>query len=460
MTVLNMCRVTVQTFRIDRWIAVDLALPTQMELGELLPYITEIACGATMGRDDGVSRRWTMARLDGSLLDEATTLTDNGVRDGEILVLTTAETEMPEAAFDDLCHSVIAMSAPSDRDDLMSRRFCAAACLWAAAFGAVVLAWSGISSAGHHALIAAIVSAAATAGTIVVSRVDTEPLPTLALGMTATAFAGVAGFLVVPAGPAAPNLFLAAAICSAVSIVLLHVTSRGTTHFTAIATFSIVSAIAAGGAAVWPGPAEAVGAVLVAASLAMLGVAAKLSIVLTGLSPTMPAAPDREYEEDLPPDIRAQRAGRGHQTLTGLLAGFSASAALGTALVAAGLHDETALSGIALTTVVSLVMLLRSRQQRGAVRTGVLFGAGMVSASATFVLVVVSAPRHAHWVCLLVVVLGVGALCLVRSDFAARSSPVARRSNELLDYLALASIVPLACWVGDVFGIVRGLSLT
>ena len=84
----------------------------------------------------------------------------------------------------------------------------------------------------------------------------------------------------------------------------------------------------------------------------------------------------------------------------------------------------------------------------------------MVSASATFVLAVLSGPRHAHWACLIAVVLGVGALCLSHTDFGARLSPLARRSVELLDYLALAAVVPLVCWVGDVFGIIRGLSLT
>ena len=71
-----------------------------------------------------------------------------------------------------------------------------------------------------------------------------------------------------------------------------------------------------------------------------------------------------------------------------------------------------------------------------------------------------SAPRYAHWACLIAVVLGVGALCLTNTDFAARLSPFARRGIELVDYLALAAVVPLACWVGGLFGFVRGLSLT
>ena len=75
---------------------------------------------------------------------------------------------------------------------------------------------------------------------------------------------------------------------------------------------------------------------LAAASLAMINAAAKLSIVLTGLSPRMPSSVDAAADEDpLPAGVGALRVARGHQTLTGLLAGFSLSAALGVALVVA-----------------------------------------------------------------------------------------------------------------------------
>ena len=48
----------------------------------------------------------------------------------------------------------------------------AVACLWAAGWGAVVLSWCGSSPASTRAVIAAIVALAATAGSIVASRVE------------------------------------------------------------------------------------------------------------------------------------------------------------------------------------------------------------------------------------------------------------------------------------------------
>ena len=84
----------------------------------------------------------------------------------------------------------------------------------------------------------------------------------------------------------------------------------------------------------------------------------------------------------------------------------------------------------------------------------------MISTTAVFTLVAMSDPGHAPWVGLIAVILGAGTLCLTRADVGERLSPFVRRGIEVVDYLALAAVVPLACWVGGLFGFVRGLSLT
>ncbi len=458
MTMLNLCRLTVQTCHDGRPVAVDLALPTGQELGELIPSVVDIVGDGSTAEDGVATERWMLSWIGGSVLDESMTLHENGVRDGDILLLTTAP---PHCAMfvADLFHSVVDASSTTGRDQRVSQRLAAIASLCAAACGSVTLAYGSSPTVGR-AITAAMVAVAATAGSIVASRLEPEPLPSVALGVMAAVFAAVAGFLVVPGGPAPPNLFLAAAICTAVSTVLLHVNPCGTTCFIAVAAFSALAAIGAGVVALWPTPAATVGAVLAAVSLALVGVAARLSIVLTGLSPTIPSTAGDEFDDGLPTGCHGEQARRGHQTLTGLLAGFSASAASGAVLVAADVRDASALSGVIFTAVVSAVLLLQARQQRGLMRTTVVFGSGMATASTTFALAVHFLPGHVHWICLTAVVLGVGAMCLTIGDFGARLSPVVRRSVDVFDYVAVASVVPLTCWVADVFGIVRGLSLT
>ncbi len=459
MSVLDMCRVTVRTVRRGTSVAVDLALPTWLELGEILPDVVDLV-GDEVAKD-GLTARRALSRLDGSTLDESVTLHENGVQDGDVLVLTTDPIPRSEWHCDDVGQHAVDASASLDRRIGWPRGMGAVACWWSTGVGATTLAWPGPAAPGTRAALAAIVAGAATTAAIIASRIDAEPLPTVTLGMTAALFGAVAGFLMVPGGPAPPNFFLAAAICSAVSAVLVHVTSLGAPFFTAIVAFSTMVASAAAIVAVWPAPTSAVGAALAAASLAMMNVAAKLSILVTGLAPRMPSSLDAmSDEETFPAADSAHRAARGHQTLTGLLAGFSLAAALGVVLVTADQYDQNAGSGVAFTGVVSAALILRAGQQRGWGRSTAVLTAGLISTTAVFTLIAVSDPGHAPWVGLIAITLGAGALCLTRADVGQRLSPVARRGIEVVDYLALAAVVPLACWVGGLFGFVRGLSLT
>lgn len=437
--------------------AVDLCLPTRIGLGQILPDIVDL-----VGEPDAVggdfSMRWTLSRLDGSTLDESMTLRENGVHDGDILLLASgASVHEPNA--DDLCQYVVEASSSTAQDSDWPNRIGALACLWSVAVGATALVWADHSAPSPRAVVAAIMAAAAIAAAIVLSRVDGDSLPTLTLGATAAVFGAVTGFLVVPGGPAPANFFLAAAICSAVSTVLLHVTSRGTTSFVALAAFSAMAAIIAATAAMWPVPRAAGGALLATASLAMVGAAAKLSILLAGLSPRIPSAADSAPDEEKPAAIGTDRAYRGHLTLTGLMAGFSLAAASGVVIVATDPGGDNALGGAAFGGVVSAVLLFRATQQQGAARSTAVFVAGLISTTAAFTLVALSAPQHAAWVCPVSVALGAGALGLTCSDLGTRVSPFARRALEIGDYLSVAAVVPLACWVGGVFGFVRGLSL-
>jgi hypothetical protein len=71
-------------------------------------------------------------------------------------------------------------------------------------------------------------------------------------------------------------------------------------------------------------------------------------------------------------------------------------------------------------------------------------------------MVVIAAPERAYWVCLLAIAIG---LCALGSALGGTSNPLAHRTIEVLEYLALAAVIPLACWVGGLYGLVRGLSL-
>ena len=84
----SLCRLTVQDGEDAGSLAVDLALPRNADVGLLMPPIVDL-----VHRDDdpAAARRWRLARICGSPLDESMTLNENDVRDGDLLVLTTAD---------------------------------------------------------------------------------------------------------------------------------------------------------------------------------------------------------------------------------------------------------------------------------------------------------------------------------------------------------------------------------
>jgi type VII secretion integral membrane protein EccD len=464
MMISDLCRVSVHTSRDGQPIVVDLVLPTGSDVGLLIPSIVDLVGSqdmATASMPTGV-RGWRMSRLGGRALDESMTLHDNGVRDGDLLLLSTLEIAASKPVFDEACQAIVGLSASLERNEQASPIIGAAACIWAAGFGATALVWSRVADpANSHAVTAGVAMLTAATAAVVSRRVHPHALPSVTLGVVAIAYAWVTGFMAVPAGPGAPNLCLAAAASAAISVLLLRITACGTEAFTAVAAFSTLTAIAAAGAVVWSSSARILGAVVAALALAMLAVAAKLSIVVAGLSPAMPTADDLVKDESEPPEGHAARAVRGGKTLTGLLIGFAASTTLGAVLVAANSRRGGGwLSDAAFTAVVGVVLMLRARQQTSVVRTGAFVGCGMASVTAACALVLLSQPRHVDWVCAVAAVAGLGALCLAMIDADTRWSPVARRGVELLEYLALGAVIPLACWVGGLYGVLRGLSLS
>ena len=86
-----------------------------------------------------------------------------------------------------------------------------------------------------------------------------------------------------------------------------------------------------------------------------------------------------------------------------------------------------------------------------------LLSSAIVAAAAGFAAAAVSAPGQAHLIGALAAAAGTAALgCLLGLTI----SPIVARAVEVVEYLALAAVVPLACWVGGIFGLVRGLGLT
>ncbi|MCV7281979.1 type VII secretion integral membrane protein EccD [Mycolicibacterium flavescens] len=443
----SLCRVSVHVDRADTAQTVDLALPSEARLGDMLPAIVDLA-------ETGPARsgRWRLHRIDGSPLDESLTLRDNMVDDGELLWLTTEHVPEPVLVDRDPGRTV----ATRQSLGAIPRPVCVTLSLAAAGLGAAAIVWSARSTAATAAVVTGAALSLAAAGAAVAARraYPTDPTLCASLGLLAAMLAAVTGAVVVPAGPLVAHVLLASAAAFAVAVILLRLNGVAVAVFTSVATASLLCAAGSAIAIVCRFDPAAAGAVLATTALAALSMAPRLAIALTRIGP---APPDPDAPE--PAAVETDRAARAHEALTGMVLGASLTATAGSAVVAAatGFHNQSPLAPVAFTTVTGLALLLRTGTHGGAVRRSALAVCGSLCVTAGFVVLTVTIPHHAHWLGAIGVVTGtagLGPLLDVRPSLAVR------RAAEIAEYAVLAAAIPLACWVAGAFAVVRDLALT
>ncbi|HEY9305116.1 MAG TPA: type VII secretion integral membrane protein EccD, partial [Mycobacterium sp.] len=166
-------------------------------------------------------------------------------------------------------------------------------------------------------------------------------------------------------------------------------------------------------------------------------------------------------ESDGACDELGAKAIRANGWLTSLVAAFSGSAALGAIGAAAGSlsADRPRWLGITFATITGGVLLLRARSHSDLARSAPLIAAGIATLSATLVTAAVAYPAHTPYIAAVSTTMAAAALCLGFIAQTMTVSPIGQRSVELLEYLALAVVVPLAFWICGLYGAVRGLNL-
>jgi type VII secretion integral membrane protein EccD len=420
----SVCRLSFQVEGGEGSDIVDIALPAGTPVCILLPGIVSLF--DPTAEPDTVVDDWRLDRLCGTPVDDWMTLAENGIRDGELMILTSRATPRLGPLQWDPCRTVAVTDPPSDDTAGVG----AASCVWAAITASVALAWAG---AGAHDWSHLIVAAAASCAAAITAIANRGVGPRVA----AVAFASATGVLAVPSTPSAASAFLAASAGLSMSLLMLR--SAMSAVLVATVTLSGLVAVAAVGPVIGTVSTSAVGATMVAASLGVLAIAPRTAILASGLRP-----------DDHPDDCGA-RATFAHVTLTGLVVGCACGAAIGVVVVALGCRrpDPPALAGVAFTAVVGLALSLRGRSHADTPRRIALVVSGLCCFTASFAIAVAAAPSNAGWPS--AVVIAVGLAALRRHEVG----PAMARAVELLEYAVLAAAVPLACWVGGVYAIAR-----
>nr|WP_156687364.1 type VII secretion integral membrane protein EccD [Mycobacterium sp. Marseille-P9652] len=423
---------------------VDAVLPGAVPVAVIIPSVVDMlrAVGGFGAHQVG---RYQLSRLGDPAMDAATTLSDNEIRDGDILVLAPGPAPQAVPRHHDPAGAVSATLAGVARPwgSAQSRlaRATAAACL--TGVGGMVL---GLNALSHNAITAAIAAAAATAallGAAIAQRSCRDRAAALALNILAVLFAAVAGVLAVPGPPDVAHSALAASAAAATAVLATLAGGRGGVTLSAVACLSVIVAAATLAGAITGAPLRTIASVSTLACLGLLGAAGRVSIMLAGLSPRLDAG-------SVGPGVHAA-ARRADRWLTVLLAAFGASAAA--AAVATVLAGAPCLSCIAFGVLTGALLLLRSR---GAdIRRAVVFVVGGTAVIATtFAVSAAHATDRGPLVAAATAVLAAAAMGL--GFVAPTTSPLAGRAAEVLEWSALVATVPLTFEICGIYAAVRG----
>ncbi|WP_028937604.1 type VII secretion integral membrane protein EccD [Pseudonocardia spinosispora] len=481
------CRVTVCAPRSR----MDLALPVDLTVAELVPMLTELAGESTTrqrprsGTGPGAPGAWCLAAVAGAELPPQATLAGLGVLDGDMLRLRRRSDSPPPPVFDDPVDAVAeAVRSPDGEPDAWADldndgdgridpfavrpwndRCRRPAGLTAAALATVLTAalLAGVRGLGEHASVpAAVIAGLAAAGALIgamrIVTVDESAGVVLAFG--AIPLAAAAGVAALPGTPAAAHLLLACALAAAAASAGLALLGTAAPVLVAAALATVLGAMAALVRVFDIGTVWGLAAGAAAVAIGLLPTLPRVSVRLAGLPPpVIPTTPDEMVLADAnweladPEEVRHQSQ-LAHTYLAGLVLGCSIVAGVGAVLAA----TQGGWGGASFSTVVIAVLMLRSRGYVTAAASTAPFVAG---ASAGTVLAARLATEGSGpaklGVALALMIAGGIAVWLVWTGPKRESSPVVRRSVDIVEAVLVVATFPLALWVLDLYSAVRGL---
>jgi type VII secretion integral membrane protein EccD len=437
---------------------VDVSLPPQSTVAEVLPLLVRMTAGERAGTG------WTLGRLGTDPFDGSSTVSSANIRDGELLYLHSREAQPPPMVFDDVVDAIA--GAAADRRDTwqpaLSRGLGLVAALLAFGGAAVLVAaarppWPVATLVdGLLAFVLLLVGAAlarsfgdARAGAVVAAG-----------GLPASFLAGTA--LVAPDGtnPFIPGPGPLAAGCAILAVYAVLAAGAVADRLAWFATFVVAAAagcVAALSTVVTGARGSSVAAAVTACAL-VLGPILPITAIRLGRLP-LPRVPTdtAAFRRDETPTYGPEVAGNtelAEKVLTGLLSAIAVVAlAATTVLLAADTAWALGLAGLA-----GVAMLLRARAYTGASQRGALLvgGAAIMAATGGAVAWSGSATARAG---LIVAVLLLGVICVVYAVRAPANqpSPYWTRLLDVVEFLALVSLVPLAAAVIGLYQAARSL---
>ncbi|MET9488707.1 type VII secretion integral membrane protein EccD [Nocardia sp. NPDC006630] len=454
---------------------VDMAIPIDVPVALVIPSVVDMVAQHSRTNDfdnDGEHfepHEWVLARIGQPPLSNSLSLAEQGVRDGELLMLESAEHTAPTPLFDDIMYNVAIADADhfrgwSPRTARLTGSLLAVLTMLVGCLG--LLAAPDAVSGWVSGPVALFVAVLLVVSSMVLSRMYRDTASALVLGGCALPAAFSAGMLFVPDHYGWANLLLGAVLAGATAILAWRVSGVGLGLFIGATTLAVYLVPAALVGLLTHLPSKAIGAGAAALGLAGLSLAPRLSMLLARLPLPPVPAPGTPIDptEDDPDDHRAlpsldalrTKSERARRYLAGLVAATTLVAGAG-ALTATDPHaDSTYWPGLALAVVCAVVLMFRSRTYAGAEQAVILIagGAAMLLILLGGAAFLVDQPLAVFGAALILLV---AALVLGIIVPRQQATPPLRRAVELLEYAFVAAVVPLVFWVTGLYSLVRGL---
>lgn len=440
----------------------DLALPADIPLPHVLPGL--LRAMGEVGGEAAAQPGWTLQRLGGEPFDLGQSLGALGVLDGEILYLRPRGVELPPARFDDVA-DVVATGVREGNGKWEGRHTRAvgggAACGLLVA-GAAALAFGGLTPVVTAVVAAALALLLVGVGAALSRAVGDSGTGAL-IGYAAMPYAFLAGLLAPAAGGGsaavgAPQLLGALACTALVATLGGTAVADGVPGFLGAAIASMAGAVSAAVVMVTGAPPAGVAAAAVALVMAFGPVVPVLSFRLARVPlPSMPTTAEelRGDNQQLDSVSVLERTEAARRYATGMVVAMCLVGVTAHALLIA---DGRWIAAV-MSAVLAFAQLMRARVFQGVGQRLwlLLTGLGGLGALAVAVGVAVGGVTSVAvvlgllWTAMIVVGLGVWLP-------TGRPSPFWGRAADIVEWLLIAALVPLALGALDVYAWVRGLA--
>ncbi|MFD4644089.1 type VII secretion integral membrane protein EccD [Lentzea sp. NPDC058436] len=445
---------------------IDVALPADVAVADLLPMLLDMAREATP--DGGVRHGgWCLAKLGDNPLDPARTLASLGVVDGDLLQLRRRNENPPPPLYDDVVDAI----AESDPDSFRpwtketAQRFGHIAGSLALIAAAVALFLSGPLTEGGagSGLAAAIAGAVGAIALLATGATISRAYSAASTGVLIAAcgslpLAFVAGYHAVPGAGFNPKMLLASALMMIFAWGGILLIGQGITVFIAAATGGTLVALAFLVATFVEHPLYGVAAATGAVALAALSMLPRLTLQLAKIPPPVVPTNAEDLKEDSGfPEyaVIERRTAVAHEYLTGMIIGTGVVAALA-AMVAA---TADTVWGPIYGVVVAIVLMMRGRAYANGAQAVALLSTGMFASAGILLGWLITTTSFNRIAFVFGALLALGALALVLGVIfpGQKFSPPLRRTVDIIEAILIASVLPLALAVMDMYSVFRGL---